>query len=1065
MSTKHSFHGGVHPPENKCQSNGGSIQLAPIPEQLIVPLSQHIGAPSEVTVSVGERVLKGQVIAEAAGRISVSVHAPSSGIVEAIESRPVPHMSGMSAPCIVIKTDGLDEWCDHKGLEDYKAINKQDLIDFIRYHGISGMGGAGFPTDVKLHLGDDHIVNTLVINAMECEPYITADDMLMREHAQEVVKGIEIIAHLLQPHHVMIGTEDNKPQAIRALELAVAESQLDIDIIVVPTVYPSGGEKQLIKLLTGIEVPSGKIPADVGIVCQNIGTAAAIHDAVYNGVPLISRIVTLTGNALGHPHNMRALIGTPLETLLEAAEVSQPDVYRLVIGGPMMGFTVNSQAIPMIKTTNCVIAATYDEMPPAPPANPCIRCGMCEQVCPAELLPQQLHWFAKGKEFEKAKHHNLFDCIECGACSYVCPSNIPLVQYYRYAKSEIRAEEAEQRKADHARQRFEARQARIEQEKVEKELRRKQRAEEAAKAQAVKKDKVAAGAKTEAAKPSGEPDLKALKTAAAVSRTKLKKAQKALENAQSKGLDGIEQLSQTVTELEAKAKAAQEAYDQAQNPAAAPAPVIDIKQLKTNAAVARTKLKQAEKALAKAEEAGEGDLDALRTKVAEQKAKTEAAQAAYDQAESGGAPLAAAQVPAVNLDELKATMDSALGKVEKAQIALDKAIESGSPAAEKMKAGVEKLQGKYEEAKAEYENAASAPQAAVTQAPAVNLDELKADMDAMQAKVEKAQAALDKAIASGSPAAEKMKAGVEKLQGKYEEAKAEYDKAASAPQAAVTQAPAVNLDELKADMDAMQAKVEKAQAALDKAIASGSPAAEKMKAGVEKLQGKYAEAKAEYEKAASVSVPTPSPIVAAPVGNLDELKADLDTMKAKVEKAQAALDKAVASGSPAAEKMTAGVEKLRGKLAELEQEFLEAGGQLDQPAEPEVIDPKILKQNVSIMRTKLKKAQTALDDADEDSQAELQAEVDRLTHLHQEAKDAFDAYEHQLIEKAASEGIDLKQLKIDAAMARAAVTKAERALTKAREENVDDLPGMEEQLVVAQQEAEKLNQTLSRFSD
>jgi electron transport complex protein RnfC len=916
MSTKHAFHGGVHPPENKRQSTGGPIQVAPVPKQLIVPLSQHIGAPSEVVVSVGDRVLKGQVISEAVGRISVNVHAPSSGVVEAIESRPIPHMSGMSAPCVVIKTDGLDEWCDHKGLDDYTAINKQELIDFIRFHGISGMGGAGFPTDVKLHLGDDHIVNTLILNAMECEPYITADDMLLREHSEQVVKGIEIIAHLLKPHHIMVGTEDNKPQAIRALELAVAESKLDIDIVVVPTVYPSGGEKQLIKLLTGIEVPSGKIPADVGIVCQNVGTASAIYDAVYNGVPLISRIVTLTGDALGHPHNMRALIGTPLESLLEAAEVKQPQVYRLVIGGPMMGYTVDSQSIPMIKTTNCVIAATEDEMPPAPPANPCIRCGMCEQVCPAELLPQQLHWFAKGKEFEKAKNHNLFDCIECGACSYVCPSNIPLVQYYRFAKAEIRAEEAEQRKADHARQRFEARQERLEREKIEKELRRKQRAEEAAKAQAVKKDKAAAGATAEAAKPSGEPDLKALKTAAAVSRTKLKKAQKALENAESKGLDGIEQLRQTVTELEAKAQAAQEAYDQGQNPASAPAPVVDIKQIKTNAAVARTKLKQAEKALAKAEESGEGDLEVLKAKVVEQKAKTEAAQAAYDQAESGSAPA----VPAVNLTELKETMNSALGKVEKAQKALEAAEASGSPAVEKMKAGVEKLRGKYEEAKAEYEKASQSVSAVV---PNV--------------------------------------------------------------------VPAVNLEGLKADMEAIQGKVEKAQKALDTAIASGSPAVEKMKAGVEKLQGKY-----------------------------DELK----------------------------------------------QEYLQAGGQVEEPAKPEPVDPKALKQNVSIMRTKLKKAQNALNEVEEGGDlAELEAEVKRLTELHDAAKAEFDAYESKQAEKAAAEGIDLKQLKIDAAMARAAVTKAERALTKAKEDNVDDLPSMEEQLLTAQQEADKLNQTLSRFSD
>jgi electron transport complex protein RnfC len=912
MSTKFSFHGGIHPPENKRQSTGGPIQIAPVPGRLIVPLSQHIGAPSETVVAVGDKVLKGQVIAEAVGRISVSVHAPSSGVVEAIEPRPVPHMSGMTAPCVVIKTDGQEAWCAHQGLDDYKAISKQELIDFIRHHGISGMGGAGFPTDVKLHLGDDHIVNTLVLNAMECEPYITADDMLLREHADQVVKGIEIIAHLLKPHHIMIGIEDNKPQAIRALEQAVKNTSLHIDIVVVPTVYPSGGEKQLIKLLTGIEVPSGKIPADVGIVCQNVGTASAIYEAVYHGIPLISRIVTLTGDALGHPHNMRALIGTPLETLLQAAELNEQALYRLVIGGPMMGYTVDSQSIPMIKTTNCIIAATHDEMPPAPPANPCIRCGMCEQVCPAELLPQQLHWFAKGKEFEKAKHHNLFDCIECGACSYVCPSNIPLVQYYRFAKAEIRTEEAEQRKADHARQRFEARQARLEQEKVEKELRRKQRAEEAAKAQAVKKDKLAS-ATTSATKTSGPAptDLKALKTAAAVSRTKLKKAEKALADAEAKGLDGLEQLRSTVTELTTKAEAAQQAYDQAQS---VPAPIveIDIKQLKTNAAVARTKLKQAEKALAKAEESGEGDIPALQAQLAEQKAKTAAAQKAYDDAESGSTGDATASSNVVA--ELKQTMDAAAAKVDKARKALDGAIAANSPAVEKMRAGVEKLQGKYEEAKAEYEQASKA-----TASTAV-----------------------------------------------------------------------VNLDELKADLEAMQGKVDKAQKALDAAIASGSPAVEKMRAGVDKLQG---------------------------------------------------------------------------KLTELQQAYEQAGGTQVTPT-PEAVDPKALKQQVSIMRTKLKKAQNALDEASDDAtRTELEAEVQRLSQLHDEAKNAFDAYENQLVARAAAEGVDLRQLKIDAAMARAEVTKAERALNKAREENPEELPDIEQQLLTAQHKAEQLNQTLSRFTD
>lgn len=436
-----------------------------------------------------------------------------------------------------------------------------------------------------------------------------------------------------------------------------------------------------------------------------------------------------------------------------------------------------------------------------------------------------------------------------------------------------------------------------------------------------------------------------------------------------------------MTELEAKAEAAETAYQQAQSAPPA-APVVDVKQLKTNAAVARTKLKQAEKALAKAQESGADNIAELEARLAEQKAKTEAAQTAYDQAESGSAPAAA---PAVNLDELKATADAALAKVEKARQALAAAEASGSPAVDKMRAGVEKLQSKYAEAQAEYDQAAGAGAAR----PAVdNRAELKADMDALQAKVEKARQALADAEASASPAVEKMRAGVDKLQSKYDAARSEYEQA----EAAFSAAPAAN-------------------------------------------------------------------------AQLDELRSDLEAMQAKVAKARDALEKAIVSGSPAVEKMRAGVDKLAAKQTELEQEYLQAGGErVVEETQPEV-DPKALKQQVSIMRTKLKKAQAALEAADPSEQAELQAEVNRLEALHEEAKEAFDAYEQKQVNLAAAEGIDLKQLKIDAAMARAAVTKAERALSKAREENTEELPGIEQQLVAAQQEAEQLNQTLSRFTD
>lgn len=560
MTRIYNFHGGIHPPENKRQSLGAPIRQAPVPARLILPLQQHIGKAATPLVEVGDQVLKGQKIAEPTGHISAAIHAPSSGIISYIGLQPVPHASGLESSCIVIETDGQEQWCERHPIEDYRSIDKKELLKHIRDAGIAGLGGAGFPTDIKLNLGKDHIVNTLIINAAECEPYITADDALMRERPNDILTGVEIIAHLLQPSKILIGIEDNKPNAIKALRDAIRERNLPIDLLVVPTRYPSGGEKQLIQLLTGIEVPSGSIPADVGIVCQNVGTAAAIYRAVIHGEPLISRLVTLTGFALGHRQNYEALIGTPFSVLLEAAEVDRSKMFRLVMGGPMMGISIEDDRIPVIKTTNCIIAATLEEMPPAPPAQPCIRCGMCEQVCPASLLPQQLYWFAKGREFEKARHHNLFDCIECGACAYVCPSNIPLVQHYRFAKSEIRNEEAEQQKAAQARERFEARQARLVREELEKEQRRKERAEAAAKEQARKKAEADA---TPSDTPDPEAELKKLKSAASIARTKLKKAREALKNAEEKGLDGTEKLKETVAQLEEKATAAESAWQQA----------------------------------------------------------------------------------------------------------------------------------------------------------------------------------------------------------------------------------------------------------------------------------------------------------------------------------------------------------------------------------------------------------------------------------------------------------------------------------------------------------------------
>jgi electron transport complex protein RnfC len=338
------------------------------------------------------------------------------------------------------------------------------------------MGGAGFPSAVKLNPGRKRPIDTLIVNATECEPYITADDSAIRERAGEIVEGIKILSAILDhPTNIMIGIEDNKPEAIAALAPHVEDS--GISVVVFPTKYPSGGEKQLIYILTGKELPAGKLPADEGMVCINIGTTFAIKRAVIDGEPLISRVTTITGDAVGTPRNYDTLIGTPVRHLLEHNQFDEQAGGRVVMGGPMMGFTLPSADVPIVKTTNCILAPSYAEIPDDDPAQPCIRCGMCAEACPVSLLPQQLFWYAQAEEHDRLEAHNLFDCIECGACSYVCPSNIPLVQYYRAAKGDIRQAREEKVKSDHARDRFEFHKERIEQAEREKEAKRAARRE------------------------------------------------------------------------------------------------------------------------------------------------------------------------------------------------------------------------------------------------------------------------------------------------------------------------------------------------------------------------------------------------------------------------------------------------------------------------------------------------------------------------------------------------------------------------------------------------------------
>ncbi len=593
------IHGGIHPPERKALSNRTPVRQVPLPARLVLPLTQHLGAPAEPCVTPGEQILKGQVIAEASGFVSAPLHAPTSGTVSFIGPQPYPHISGIPAPAIVIESDGLDQWIELQPRTDYRELPPSELLEIIRQAGVSGLGGAGFPTAVKLTAPPTQAIHTLIINGTECEPYITADDLLMREKAAELVAGIEILEHLIKPQQVLIGIEDNKPEAIAAVRAAVGERPYVVKVF--PTKYPSGGEQQLIQILTGEEVPSGGLPADIGMLCQNVGTCVAIHDAVLLGRPLISRITTLTGEALAEPMNVEALIGTPVAELLAFAGLDSSKLNRLIMGGPMMGFTLPSLDVPLIKTTNCLLASTRAELPPPPPALPCIRCGECAEVCPASLLPQQLHFFALGQEHEQLKAYNLFDCIECGACAYVCPSSIPLVQYYRAAKGEIRALEQKQQKAEHSRQRFEIRQERLRRAEEQKEADRQARAERAARA---KEAQAQAGttpsqddpvARVQAQKVGLSDEQKKLKIEASMAQVALKKAEKQLS------AHATPELEAQVAELRIAASNAQKALDEA-NAAAPPveataAPANDeaAKKAKIEAAMLRAQVRKLEK--------------------------------------------------------------------------------------------------------------------------------------------------------------------------------------------------------------------------------------------------------------------------------------------------------------------------------------------------------------------------------------------------------------------------------------------------------------------------------------
>ena len=821
------FPGGIHPPGQKQQSTTQAITRLPLPDKLVVSLKQHIGANGKLIVEKGQQVLKGQALTKPSGNWSVPVHAPTSGLISDICPMPSAHPSALPELSVIIEPDGKDNWCELNPVTDAKALSHDELVDVIHQSGIAGMGGAGFPTYVKADTRK--AIEFLIVNAVECEPYITADDMLMREHADGIVAGIELMQQLLSPQLTIIGIEDNKPDAIAAMKLA-AQHNDSIIVQTVPTVYPSGGEKQLIKLLTGKEVPSGSIPADIGMLVQNVGTLFAVNQAVHEGKPLIERVVTVTGNTIHKQGNVWALLGTEIKHLLDCQGFSPVPQQRVVMGGPMMGFTLPTVRIGVVKTTNCILAPDHQELAEPGDEKACIRCSACADACPASLLPQQLQWFAKSKEYDKLNEHNLFDCIECGACAYVCPSEIPLVQYYRVAKAEIKEQQAEQIKAERAKERFEARKERLEREQEERQNRHKRKP--AAKSDGEKQKVADALARVKAK--SDDTDSKSA-VAAAIARAKAKKQgaelepdnsevakeraarkeqarkykeQKALEQGE-ESVDKDDKKSAVAAAIaRAKAKKAAQATE-SQAEEAAP---VDDKKAAVAAAIARAKSKKAAQAAESQTEAEEDSAPvddkkaAVAAAIARAKAK-KAAQAAENQTE--------AEADSAPVDDKKAAVAAAIAraKAKKAAQAAEnqtEAEEDSAPVDDK-KATVAAAIARAKAKKAAKEQAQSDDSSQQTNDSSAEAD-AQPQADAPESNEDKKKAAVAAAIAR----AKAKKAAKEQAQSddSSEQINDSNDEADAKPQ---SDAPESSEDKKKAAVAAAIARAKAKKAAKEQA--------------------------------------------------------------------------------------------------------------------------------------------------------------------------------------------------------------------------------------------------------